>query len=188
MGMTDTNEYILNAIKHWVWSGFYGPDEVQEMIADILEEDADESMLRDAVGQEFAAKSAAEVSWPDRTDCDRLDIAFAALNRSGIIVLANAGYTMSDGIDDVGEVLRAKERSKVKGYCFYHGQDVERAIDGGGLMIAFGDLDGDKLKKVEIGNIVRGMLESQGFKVDWNGDSETRLHIPQFEWQRRGHP
>jgi hypothetical protein len=183
--MTETNEYVSNAIKHWVWSGFYGADEVQDMIGDILEQDADEAMLRNSVGREFAAKAAAEASWPDETDCDRLDRAFAALDASGIIALANAGYTMSDGLDEVNEALHAKPPVKARGYCFYHAQDVERAIDGDGLMIAFGDLNNDKDRKVEIGKIVHQALEREGLNVTWNGDSETRLGIPQFDWKRR---
>jgi hypothetical protein len=183
--MSDTDQYALDAIKHWVWSGFYDADEVQDMIEDILEEDTDEAMLRDSVDREFTVKAAAESLWPVETDCDRLDRAFVALNSSGIIALANAGYTMSDGLDDVGEAIHTKRPGTVQGYCFYHGQDMERAIDGGGLTIAFGDLNNDKTKKGEIGSIVKEALEHEGFKVDWNGDSETRLSIPQFDWKRR---
>jgi hypothetical protein len=114
-----------------------------------------------------------------------LDAAFSSLNGIGIIALGNAGYEMSDGLSDVGEALHKKGGAAVKGYCFYHGQDVERAVDGLGLYIAFGDLNNDKVTKIEIGHIVKQMLESKGFVVDWNGQSETRLKIPQFDWKRR---
>jgi hypothetical protein len=39
--MSETDEYILDTIKIWVWSGFYSPSDVEEMIADVLEDDAD---------------------------------------------------------------------------------------------------------------------------------------------------
>ena len=183
--MNETDEYILNAIKTWVWSGFYDPDEVDAMIDDILEDDADEAMLRGAVAPEFAKKTAAEASWPNTTDCDRLDQAFAKLNSRGIIALHNAGYTMSDGISDVSEVLHERGRTGTKGYCFYHGQDLERAVAGHGLTIAFGDLDDDKLKKTEVGHLVKDVLQESGFTVEWNGDSETRLNLPKIDWKRR---
>lgn len=153
--MNKTDEYILNTIKSWVWSGFYSPNKVDAMIDDILEEGADEAMLREVVAPEFEKKAAAEASWPDTTDCDRLDQAFERLNSRGIIALHNAGYTMSDGLSDVSEVLHERGRNGVIGYCFYHGQDVERAVVGRGLMIAFGDLDGRESKKTEIGRLVR---------------------------------
>jgi hypothetical protein len=60
---------------------------------------------------------------------------------------------------------RKKVRSEVKGYCFCHAQDAARAVDGGGLRIAFGDLDDNKVKKVEVGNLVRKILENKGSKL-----------------------
>jgi hypothetical protein len=166
--MSQTDEYILNAIKTWVWSGFYNPDEVDSMIDDILEDDADETMLRAAVAPEFDRKIAEEESWPDTTDCDRLDQAFAELNSRGIIALRNE-----------------RGRTGIKGYCFYHGQAMERAVAGGGLMVAFGDLDADKLKKTEIGHLVKEVLQESGLAVEWNGDPETKLNLSDFDWKRR---
>jgi Domain of unknown function (DUF6891) len=183
--MNETDKYILDAIEAWVWSGFYDPSEVNRMIDDILENDADEKMLRAAVQPAFDRKSVAEASWPEETDCDRLDRAFNTLNLHGVIALHNAGYTMSDGLDDVGDVLRERGRSGVIGYCFYHGQDVERAVGGGGLFIAFGDLDSDKSQKAEVGAAVREILQQHLFRVEWDGDSETRLEIPDLDWKRR---
>src|SRR5262245_49216644 len=116
--MNDTEKYILDTIKTCVWSGFYDEDDVQQVIDDVLEEEADEEMLRAAVAPEFEKKAAAERTWPAETDCDRLDQAFETMNASGIIALQNAGYTMSDGLDDVGELVHERGRKNTKGYCF----------------------------------------------------------------------
>lgn len=183
--MNESDAYVLNAIRSWVWSGFYSPSDVDEMIDDILEPDADEGLLRAAVQPEFDKKAAAEAGWPAVTDCDRLDEAFAELNARGIIALHNTGYDMSDGIGDVSEVLHERGQKGVKGYCFYHGQDVERAVAGEGLMLAFGALDDDKARKMEMGQMVKDILESFGFTVEWNGDAETRLSLPNLDWKRR---
>lgn len=183
--MSETDEYILDTIKIWVWSGFYSPSDVEEMIADVLEDDADEAFLRASVRPEFEKKVAEETDWSGRTDCDRLDEAFEELNALGIIALHNAGYTMSDGHSDVSEVLHERGRGDVRGYCFYHGQDVERALAGKGLMIAFGDLDDDQGAKTQIGHSVKAVLEGRGFLVEWNGDPETRLNIATIDWKRR---
>lgn len=71
--MYDTEKYILDTIKTCVWSGFYHADDVHQVIDNIVEDGADEAMLRSAVAPEFAKKAAAETSWPDETDCDRLE-------------------------------------------------------------------------------------------------------------------
>ena len=84
--MSETDDYVLDCIKTWVWSGFYGADDIQEMIGDVLEHDADEAMLRAAVESELAAKATAEKTWPRVTDCDRLGAVFAELDRGGVLV------------------------------------------------------------------------------------------------------
>ena len=155
------------------------------MIDDVLDEDADENLLRAAVQPEFQRKREAELTWPTRTDCDRLDDAFAELNSKGIIALQNTGMTMSDGQEDVGQALHERGRAGVKGYCFYHGQDVERAVSGGGLWIAFGDLDAVAEQKKAVGEQVKDCLERHGIKVEWSGDPERRLGIPRLDWKRR---
>ena len=62
--MSETDEYVLGCIKTWVWSGFYGRDDIQEMIGDVLEHDADEAMLRTALESELATKATAKKTWP----------------------------------------------------------------------------------------------------------------------------
>ncbi|MDB5331472.1 MAG: hypothetical protein JWP03_2623 [Phycisphaerales bacterium] len=156
------------------------------MIDDMLEEDADESMLRSAVVPEFEKKAAAELEWPRSTDCDRLDEVFDALNARGVVALQNAGYTSSDGIADSFEIVHKRGRDVCKGYCFYHGQDLDRVVNGKGLWLAFGDLENDKDGKTAIGNLVKETFESFGFEVEWDGNPERRLRIPKLDWRRRG--
>jgi hypothetical protein len=98
--MSKTVDYVLGCIKTWVWSGFYGRGDIQEMIGDVLEHDADEAMLRAAVESELAAKATAEKTWPRVADCNRLDAVFAEHDRGGVISLQNAGYTMSYGCSE----------------------------------------------------------------------------------------
>lgn len=183
--LNDTDKYILDSIHTWVWSGFYSPEEVDGMIDDILEDDADEKMLRAAVNPEFAKKRKAESEWPETTACDRLDSAFEALDKLGILCLHNAGYTMSDGHSDAGELLADQPKGRYFGYCFYHGQDLERAVQGEGLMLAFDHVDGDVPDKVKVGKMMKEELERVGFALVWDGTTNTRINIPNFDWKRR---
>lgn len=70
--MSETEIYILESIRKWVWSGYYQPDHVREMLYDILEEDVDGNVMHQAIDIEFARKAEEEKSWPPVTDCDRV--------------------------------------------------------------------------------------------------------------------
>src|SRR5262249_29715254 len=122
------------------------------------------------------------------TTCDRLDSLFDDLNENGIIALQNAGYTQSDGMSDITERYEdlGGEKSDVIGYCFYHGQDLERAVGGMGLLFTFGDILGDDQKGVKIGEMIRKKAVEHGFEVEWDGSITTRIQLAPFEWQRRG--
>ena len=183
--LNDTDKYILDAIRKKVWSGFYTPDEVDSMVDDLLEGDAHEDFLREAIAPEFAKKREAEKTWPEQTDCDRLDAAFRALEQRGILCLQNAGYTMSEGEQEAFEMLSDQPDDKYSGYCFYHGQDLENAVDGGGLMIAFNYIVGKAPGQLGIGLALKEELERAGFTLEWNGTAEKRINIPNIEWKRR---
>ncbi|SKB02767.1 hypothetical protein SAMN02745166_03681 [Prosthecobacter debontii] len=181
----DVNDDILDAIRVRVWSGFYDEAEVQELIDEVLEDGADEVRLRAAVAPEFSRKAEAEGTWPETTDCDRLDAVFQRLAQRGVLGLHNAGYTMSDGHEDANDQLAKEPSGRYFGYCFYHGQDLERAVRGEGLMLAFDHVEGDVPEKIKVAQVIRDELESAGFVLSWDGTSNKRIHIPKFHWQRR---
>ena len=169
-----SDDAISETVRSWVWSGFYDMDDIAEMLHDIVEEDGDEERGLACAETEFLRKRAAEASWESQTDCDRLDAAFEALFERGVLALQNAGDTMSDGLDDVSEELGRQDVGAFWGYCFYHGQDVERAIASGELWIAFGDSSPDDLRKGEAGAAVLAALRASGLEAQWDGDPEQR--------------
>jgi len=148
----------------------------------------DEAEVVAAVDAAFASLARDKASWPAVTDCDRLDQAFAALNALGIIALQNAGYTQSDGYDDVRQSYDERaDRDTVIGYCFYHGQDLERAVQGEGLYLAFGPMDAKKeeTEGPRIGAVIVEELTRAGFAVKWSGTFGQRICIPAIDWKRR---
>ncbi|QTO45137.1 DUF6891 domain-containing protein [Burkholderia latens] len=183
--MNDTEKYVMECISKWVWAGFNDADDVREMMEDILEPDCDVDRLESFIDSEFERKAAAERTWPPETDCDRLDRVFDELDEAGICALSNAGYTMSDGHSDVSEAVHDAPQGRYHGYCFYHGQDVERALDGRGLTIAFGDLAGDDARRTAVGRQVVDALSRAGFETSWNGSAASRIELPSFDWKRR---
>jgi hypothetical protein len=148
----------------------------------------DQAEVVAAVDAAFASLAHDKTTWPAMTDCDRLDGAFAALNARGIIALQNAGYTQSDGYDEIRERYGAhSDRNTVIGYCFYHGQDLARAVHGEGLYLAFGPMDAKKegTEGPRIGAMIVEELARAGFAVTWDGTFAQRIHIPAIDWKRR---
>ena len=187
--MTDDEKYLRDSIRVWVWGGFYDQERAVEHLDDLFADDpdltVDKAAMRKVLNAEFAAKAAAEKTWPKETDCDRLDRAFDELHRAGICALHNAGYTQSDGHSDVAEVLHEEGREKFRGFCFYHGQDLERAVNGSGLLIAFGDLDEVEADMIAVGHAVVAALTKHGFKTEWDGTPKRRIDITNIDWKRR---
>ncbi|MGU3494404.1 DUF6891 domain-containing protein [Xanthobacteraceae bacterium A53D] len=177
-----------NVIYYTIWSGFCGPEDVDGVIEDFLldEPELDEKALRAEVAEQMAKKAKDEQLWPEVTDCDKLDTAFAALADAKILGLHSAGYTMSDGHDEAAEALADEPEGAFVGYCFYHGQDIESALDSGDAMfIAYDHVDGDVPDKVAVGETVMAALRAAGLKPDWNGDAKRRIELKDFVWRRR---
>ena len=183
------NEDAVLLIRQLVWSGFYNADEIQEIVTEDMFEpgEVDTEWCSSQIAQEFERKSKDEYSWPTVTDCEQLTAAFDELDAGGVIALENAGYEQSDGITDITQIYldQGGPASSIEGYCFHHGQDLERAVDGNGLMLTFGDIDGADEKGLEIGRRIVATLERHGFQVEWPGTINRRIEIPNIKWQRR---
>jgi hypothetical protein len=173
-----------------VRSGFYDKKGLMRIVGEELYApgELDPAEVAVAIDEEIAKHEAEKKTWPAVTDCDRLDAAFVALNKRGIIALHNAGFTQSDGYEDFRAALKSHpNRSTVTGYCYYHSQDVESAVRGEGLFLAFGPVQpkDEEVKGPQIGNVIREELERAGLKVKWDGTFANRMSIPQFVWQKR---
>ncbi len=165
----DKAALAIESLRQYVWSGFFDANEIVEMIDEAVFRpgEIDHSWLRVQIEEEFRKKRAAEPTWPAVTDCDRLDQVFDSLERQGILSLQNAGYTQDNGIDDVTQLYyeAGGEQSDIVGYCFYHGQDLERVMEDGDLGLTFGDILGGDEEGVEIGRRIKLTFESAGFTV-----------------------
>jgi hypothetical protein len=176
------------AIDRNVWSGLYDPEEIVLLVGEsVWGDEYDENWLRAEVEKELVKKRAAEATWPKKTDCDRLEKVFKTLQKQHIIVLEDAGMTKSDGLEEVEDEYEdaGSEKSGIEGYCFYHGQDLEHVLKSGELWLAFGDIQGDAKRSVEIGRRIKSALEAAKFTVEWKGTVKARLLIKGIKWQRR---
>lgn len=181
---------ISSLITTLVRGGFEPRERIIEIITEEMYEpgEFDEPEVRAAVDAALAAHDQDKTTWPAVTDCDRLDQVFSALSAKGIIALQYAGHSQSDGISDVTEAWHSRpDHAGVQGYCFYHGQDLERAVEDGELHLAFGPMDGIEQQTGEprIGALIADELRRAGFSIEWNGTSDQRICVQDIDWKRR---
>ena len=169
----------------------------QTLLAEMLPEGSDAAEAAAWVDAQLAALRQEQQGWPAVTDCDRLDAAFAALRQQGIVCLPHAGDTPGDGLAAFRQALAAMpehERARVTGYCFFHGQDLARALSDHLLWLTFGPHPQQKLPQQkacaqQTGRLIAAALENEGLRAEWscNGSSAggERICVQPFTWQRR---
>ncbi len=187
----EMRQYILQQVS----AGFLDANEVEQAAIDGFLYDLDDKQLEPALleriagvetDKAFAAQLDAQRQWPAVTDCDRLDRAFAGLNRSGIVARQNFACCTNCGHAEIGAEIEDAEKigTKVIGYTFFHFQDTDRAVAHGDLYLAYGDLAGDQNAGVRIGQTIVEALRRHGLAVEWNGSFDKAILV-KLKWQRR---
>lgn len=192
--MTENEEFIYESLVMQVRMGFLSIEEIAENLLEEVEDNGfedeiSEEWVQERLDSEYRKFVEESKSWPKPTDTEKLIMAFDELCRQNIIALHNAGYEMSDGEYEVVEVERELRKTGIEsdGYCFYHEQDLERAVIGDKptLYIAFNKIDNtDANVAINVGKKVCEVLNKYGLKTIWNGEVTTRISIPDFRWQR----
>lgn len=143
-----------------------------------------------------------KATWPDETDCDRLDRVEIALRERGILLWQASpccdtcsGAELPDRIEEVDRSDRGF-RSRVRGFAFFIDQKLpEMLADSTQLSVylAYGSLSPgasrvapDVYAKAapSIAREVCECLRVEGFEVDWDGDLSRKIGIS-LDWQRR---
>ncbi len=185
--------HLAAGLRVQVRGGFDEPDDI---VAGIAERVVDElgrrspalvAALEEEVHRELAALAAERAAWSPHTLNDALTVAFTKLTRAGVIALEDAGFTLADGWSDIEEMTR--DHPHARGAVFYHHQDLERAVQGEGLYLAFGSLPrehpDERSRSLAIGREVVAALTKHGVATEWDGTVKQRIRIPPFVWQRR---
>lgn len=186
----DATDSLRGLVEAWIWYGYHPA----EVIDGWIDENAaagdgfDLAWIKAFALATMAKKRAEEAAWPEDTDCDRLDRAFARLHEQGICAVQWAGDTLSEGVEAVGERVYADgvPPGRFVGFCFFHSQDMDQALSGEGLLIAFGHVDSEAEIDIQrIGRRVCEALEHEGLRTQWDGTENTRIALPALRWQRR---
>jgi hypothetical protein len=192
--MTEDEAFIFESIFNQVRMGFLSIDEIKENIIEEIEDnefddEISEEWAFEKIDEEYQKLLLESKQWKTPTDTEKLIKAFDELCDQNIIALHNAGYTTRDGEYEVVEVERELQENEVvsDGYCFYHEQDLARAIsiEDSGLYITFQKVDNsDEETTLAVGKKVAEVLKNNGFEVKWNECARTKIKIPGFRWQK----
>jgi uncharacterized membrane protein YkvA (DUF1232 family) len=127
-----------------------------------------------------------QASWPQTTDCDRLDVAFAELESKGIICRQDFADCTTCGYAEIqGEIKKVKRTGKmVRGFTFYHQQDTEGAVRNGGIHLGYGSLVDDEKSDLAIATEVADTLRRHGLRVKWENNIKWRIEV-ELDWKRR---
>ncbi len=170
----------------------FGFDTLEEILEGIVEMLYNEEIDKNWIEQEIKEQSDLLIkesqNWKKPNDFTKLKEAFDELNSNGIIALNKAGYTKQDGYEDVGKVKEELKKHDVlpRGFCFYHTQDLERAIlpEIGNLYLAFDSINEEDVEAIKIGKEIVRSLEQKGFSIVWEETVNTRILIEPISWQK----
>lgn len=184
--ITEIQDYASRDVS----GGFRNEAEIVQSVVEVLGDDFEASLIQPLAAAEtrrlLEAHRAAEATWPESTDCDLLDRAFAELEARGVVCRQDfscCGTCGSGEIREEMEHVRASG-SLARGYAYYHMQDTESAVEGHGLYLAYGAAEEGELAAVRIGHEICDALRNQGLAPDWNGDLKLRIGV-KLDWKRR---
>lgn len=180
---------VIEQLEKDILFGFENADDLLETISEIFydEEDFDKDWLKQEIEKRLKKHQSKSLNWEKPTDFDKLVKSFDELNRERIVSLHKAGYTRQDGEEDCAEIINELNSIgiKSKGYCFYHTQDLERAIGNEkNLFIAFDSYNREDELAKEVANKIIQVLNKNGFETKWNGSLETRIEIANIDWKK----
>lgn len=178
-------------IQQRVKEGFNSKDEIILSALDYWEDppdfDALEAYVVRYTSEALAAHCTAQASWPEETDCDRLDFAFLVLEEEhGIVARQNFTCCQSDGHNEIrGEIRRVQAHHPVMGYVFYHAQDTENVARHGELFLAYGAVEEGQAAQIAVAQHIVDTLRDAAFTVEWHGSVQERVLITGLDWKKR---
>jgi hypothetical protein len=183
--VNEEREEIVTAVK----TGYDSRDEIVARVLDLVPEEQQDQAKRDVekrVDEELEAQRTREATWTSATDNDRLDLAFAALEKSGIVARQNFSDCGTCGVAEIADEMEEVHKSgkPVRGYVFFHDQDTEGALDGSFFM-SYGARESGERAQLAIGREVAAALGKAGLTVAWNGKLEARIGVDGFTWKKR---
>ncbi|NJO81928.1 MAG: hypothetical protein HC828_03505 [Blastochloris sp.] len=184
---------LFATIRQFLRAGFESPDTIVALAIEQYADATDPTLLRPharRMTQELLRDLLAEQAiWPAITDCDRLDMAFAQLQATGIVCRQDFSCCGTCGAYEIWDEIATVEDGGgvVHGYAFYHTQDTESALEGYGLYLNYGARLKGEVAALAVAAEIVAALQQHGLTVDWNGSWDRRIGVT-LDWKRRRSP
>ena len=186
----EARQWVRDHIARDVAGGFRTPDEIIEDVPEIFEGELPqgelEALAREEVPKAVERFRAEQADWPEVTDNDRLQQAITALADKGIVFRENFSCCGTCGSAEIwDEMDDEREAGKpVRGYAFYHMQDTESAVEGGGLYLNYGSTEEGEGPALDVAREIESELKAQGLNTHWDGTWNQRIGFD-IDWKRR---
>lgn len=188
--LDDVIDELRQHIGTLVGAGFLSVDDIEVLAAEAFEDRLEPATVRAAARQLTAAAwdahIRAQATWPAVTDCDRLDAAFAEMEARGIVARQDFSCCNNCGSQEIwAEVDEAVRAGRgIHGCTFYHEQDTEGAVEGGGLHLGFQAVAEGEEAMAAVAREIVDVLRAHGLPTEWDGSTSRRIYIP-LDWKRR---
>lgn len=186
----ETAEELRGFMRREIAAGYADKDAILDSAVDYLVDEADEDSLREAAANLWpdlvAEHRAMQADWPEVTDYDRLTAAFAALGERGIVAREHFTCCNTCGAAEIwDEIEEVKDGGGTpRGYAFFHWQDTERAVEGGGVYLNYGACEEGEGAALGIAQEIVEELEAHDLPTDWDGSWNHKIGVP-LDWKRR---
>jgi hypothetical protein len=145
----------------------------------------EESAVKIFVDEAIRSHHAKQATWTKPTDCDKLDAAFRALNRRGIVARQHYSCCACCGIAEIAQEMGDAENrgKKVIGYAFYHQQSTDYVLASGRLSIYYWSWSmAPEDVPLQVGRTIAEVLAGAGLKPKLVGNSEVVVTV---KWRKR---
>jgi hypothetical protein len=181
--MTEEVEVVARAAERMA-GGYLDAEEVAEVLSDEFLEDAADNALTEArlsqiVTSAWQSRLTEQATWPERTDPDSIEEAFARLDTHGIAALEDFTCCASCGHTEIW----AQMDDASIGYVFFHEQATSTAVSRGELNLYYGALDPERV--AEVARSIVAELARADLTVAWDGNTAKAIAATPIAWLRR---
>ncbi|MCG7526309.1 hypothetical protein MHW47_17890 [Streptomyces sp. OfavH-34-F] len=181
----EIREQVETRVRELLRGGYGTVETLTEAAEDYLVEGevrpVTRAQARELVERLWLERVAEQRLWEGETDPERLERAFAALDRDGLTAREHFTCCRSCGMSEIG----AAGREDARGFVFFHFQGTESAAAGHGLTLYYGGFDGSAETTAAVGREVVAALEEAGLTADWDGSPDSAIELPGLDWRKR---